>query len=243
MTGASIVPTSGQPGSGPSLSFERELLFEDLRDAGGAVLDCRETDPCETVCDDEPDRDDDDRDDRDDGTERDDDSDDREREGPNGDTDDDRQDRTITRDTDDDVSVDGALYVAPGVSIDGNVEAGGDVELGAGAHVDGNIETRGNVTLAEDVSVSGNIEADGAITLGGATEMATSRRPGESMSGLPRASTATSRPAVTSRFVRTPMPTGALLGPPSRLQTAPMSTVTSPRRAELFPVVFRREYA
>jgi hypothetical protein len=39
MTGASIVPTSGQPAPGSSLPFERELLFEDLRDAGGAVLD------------------------------------------------------------------------------------------------------------------------------------------------------------------------------------------------------------
>jgi hypothetical protein len=39
MTGASIVPTSGQPAPGFSLPFERELLFEDLRDAGGTVLD------------------------------------------------------------------------------------------------------------------------------------------------------------------------------------------------------------
>jgi hypothetical protein len=39
MTGAGIVLTSGQPAPGSPLPFEREFLFEDLRDAGGAVLD------------------------------------------------------------------------------------------------------------------------------------------------------------------------------------------------------------
>jgi len=38
MTGASIVPTSGQSTSGSSLPFERELLFKNLPDAGSTVL-------------------------------------------------------------------------------------------------------------------------------------------------------------------------------------------------------------
>jgi hypothetical protein len=38
MTGAGIVPTSGQPAPGSSLTIHREFLFEDLRDAGSAVL-------------------------------------------------------------------------------------------------------------------------------------------------------------------------------------------------------------
>jgi hypothetical protein len=38
MTGASIVPTSVQPALGSPLPFECELPFEDLRDAGGVVL-------------------------------------------------------------------------------------------------------------------------------------------------------------------------------------------------------------
>jgi hypothetical protein len=39
MPGAGIVLSSGQAGSGSSLTFEREFLLEDLRDAGSAILD------------------------------------------------------------------------------------------------------------------------------------------------------------------------------------------------------------